>query len=985
MKKKTIVITLFAVSSVLGLYFGITSGGSGSSNNSNRVKEAEEPIQQPVPLDAYVSIDGSVRYQTIDNFGASDAWSMDPIGKHWTDENKNRVADLLFSREKGIGLSAWRFNIGAGSAETDQTIIPDPWRRAEAFKMSEDEDYDWSKQKGQQWFLQAAKARGVDTLIAFVNSPPVWMTKNGHAQPDMSAGSTNLKEGYEDEFATYLIDVLAHFRQEGLDFTYISPINEPTWDWNQAHQEGNRYNNDDLKRVILELYRQIKESGLGVQISAQDGVEITSLLDDEYYQMFAGGTQYTGGANSLGTGKYREYIKDLLGDPDLKEAIGNKIASHSYWSDYSKPGDDRLGELRELLVANMKKYDADAKYWVTEYCILGDYGPGRDLGMAPALHVARTIHFDLTEANAAAWQWWTAVSKVDYKDGLIYTDFNEAGDEQNILTSKMMWTLGNYSKFIRPGAERISLSGLDENSRSGLLGSAYVHTGEQTVTAVFVNDSEEDKRIRISLEGVDKNHSIAMMESYITSDSHDLARGEDVPMLEDHSFEAMIPAKSVVTLTGGGADGTVEANEDIESEVTTKMIAENGNSGSDEEAVQRDKEALQVYNIDNVKGHLNLPVVGDNGTKIIWESGNPKVITESGEVMRPRNGNGNVSVALTATISKNGVTALKVFNAVVIAQPVQEDYNGYLFSYFTGEGTPEGEQIYFALSEGNDPLHWKELNGGEPVLVSTMGEKGVRDPFMIRSPEGDRFYMIATDLKINGDWNWDRAQRKGSRSIVVWESSDLLEWSEPRMVEISPEEAGNTWAPEVFYDETTGEYIVFWASKLFADETHTGDAHQKIMYSKTRDFYVFTEAQEYIDFGYSIIDTTMISHKGKIYRFTKDERDNQPVSPYGKMIFQESLGSVFDPDYQMIKEGIGSIKGVEGPTVFKSNTEEKWYLFVDEFGGRGYVPLETTDLDSGVWNISPKYDLPNSPRHGTVIPITKPEYDAINAKYLLKR
>lgn len=277
------------------------------------------------------------------------------------------------------------------------------------------------------------------------------------------------------------------------------------------------------------------------------------------------------------------------------------------------------------------------------------------------------------------------------------------------------------------------------------------------------------------------------------------------------------------------------------------------------------------------------------------------------------------------------------------------------------------------------------MNGGKPVLLSTMGEKGVRDPFMIRSPEGDRFYMIATDLKINGDWNWDRAQRQGSRSIVVWESSDLLEWSDPRMVEISPEEAGNTWAPEVFYDETTGEYIVFWASKLFADETHTGDAHQKIMYSKTRDFHVFTEAQEYIDFGYSIIDTTMISHKGKIYRFTKDERDNQPVSPYGKMIFQESLGSVFDPDYQMIKEGVGSVKGVEGPTVFKSNTEEKWYLFVDEFGGRGYVPLETTDLDSGVWNISPKYDLPNSPRHGTVIPITKTEYDAINAKYLLSR
>ncbi|CAM4364531.1 hypothetical protein L1N85_22380 [Paenibacillus alkaliterrae] len=908
MRRKWIVIILVAFTSVLGLYFGFTTNSSDSSN----IPKEEEALVQPLKTpDNYVSIDGSVRYQTIDNFGASDAWSMDPLGKYWTEENKNRVADLLFSREKGIGLSAWRFNIGAGSAETDDSIIPDPWRRAEAFKMSEDGDYDWSKQAGQQWFLQAAKDRGVDTLIAFVNSPPVWMTKNGHAQPDPAVGSTNLKEGYEDEFASFLIDVSEHFKEEGLDFQYISPINEPTWDWNLAKQEANRYNNDDLKRVILELHRQLKESSLDAQISAPDGVEITALLDDEYYQRFAGGGQYSGGANSLGTGKYREYIKDLLGDPQLKEAVGNKIASHSYWSDYSKPGDDRLGELRDLLDANMKKYGPEVKYWVTEYCILGDYGPGRDLGMDPALHVARTIHFDLTEANAAAWQWWTAVSKVDYKDGLIYTDFNEAGDEQNILTSKIMWALGNYSKFIRPGAERISLAGLDEEARSGLLGSAYVHAGEQTVTAVFVNDSEKDKRIRISLDGVDKNGSIAVMESYITSAGRDLARGEDVPIRDDHTFEAVIPAKSVVTLTGGGEDGTVEANERKESEVTTEMdVSGQGNGKSDEQAVQQDKEALEV---------------------------------------------------------------------------AQEGYAGYLFSYFTGEGTPDGEQIYFALSVGNDPLRWKELNGGKPVLTSTMGEKGVRDPFMIRSPEGDKFYMIATDLKINGNWNWDRAQRQGSRSIMVWESSDLLTWSEPRMVEVSPAEAGNTWAPEVFFDEATGEYIVFWASKLFADESHAGDAYQKIMYSKTRDFHVFTEPQVYMDFGYSIIDTTMISHKGKIYRFTKDERDNQPLSPYGKMVFQEVLDSVFDTGNQMVKEGVGSVKGIEGPTVFKSNTEEKWYLFVDEFGGRGYVPLETTDLDSGEWTVSPDYDLPSSPRHGTVIPITKTEYDAIYDKYLLNR
>ncbi len=69
------------------------------------------------------------------------------------------------------------------------------------------------------------------------------------------------------------------------------------------------------------------------------------------------------------------------------------------------------------------------------------------------------------------------------------------------------------------------------------------------------------------------------------------------------------------------------------------------------------------------------------------------------------------------------------------APPVPKTpYAGYLFAYFTGEGTADGEQIRYALSRGNDALRWRELNGGEPVLTSTTGERGLRDPFVIRSP-----------------------------------------------------------------------------------------------------------------------------------------------------------------------------------------------------------------------------------------------------------
>ena len=63
---------------------------------------------------------------------------------------------------------------------------------------------------------------------------------------------------------------------------------------------------------------------------------------------------------------------------------------------------------------------------------------------------------------------------------------------------------------------------------------------------------------------------------------------------------------------------------------------------------------------------------------------------------------------------------------------------------------------------------------------------GLRDPFLIRSPEGDRFFLIATDLSIGRNGDWDRSQRTGSKYLEIWESTDLINWSEQRHVQGLP-------------------------------------------------------------------------------------------------------------------------------------------------------------------------------------------------------
>ncbi|HZW69693.1 MAG TPA: glycoside hydrolase, partial [Hanamia sp.] len=108
-----------------------------------------------IPASKYVeaTIDASQTFQTIDNFGASDAWSFQFLG-NWPQPKKEAIADLLFSMDtaadgsvKGIGLSLWRFNFGAGSAQQGTASgIADEWRRAPSF-LKTDGTYDWKNQQ----------------------------------------------------------------------------------------------------------------------------------------------------------------------------------------------------------------------------------------------------------------------------------------------------------------------------------------------------------------------------------------------------------------------------------------------------------------------------------------------------------------------------------------------------------------------------------------------------------------------------------------------------------------------------------------------------------------------------------------------------------------------------------------------------------------------------------------------------------------------
>ena len=175
-----------------------------------------------------------------------------------------------------------------------------------------------------------------------------------------------------------------------------------------------------------------------------------------------------------------------------------------------------------------------------------------------------------------------------------------------------------------------------------------------------------------------------------------------------------------------------------------------------------------------------------------------------------------------------GTASALCFGTPASAQvPNEKPYDHYLFASFHGgdDGGRNGEQIWLSVSKANDPFNWYELNYdaqtaiSQPILQTVnppKGQTGLRDPSLTRSADGEHFYLLATDLKTFQDGqSWNYRQSRGSRNLVVYESDDLVHWSEPRFVKVEDDHAGNVWAPEAFYDAKLGQYIVFWASNMY--------------------------------------------------------------------------------------------------------------------------------------------------------------------------
>ena len=282
----------------------------------------------------------------------------------------------------------------------------------------------------------------------------------------------------------------------------------------------------------------------------------------------------------------------------------------------------------------------------------------------------------------------------------------------------------------------------------------------------------------------------------------------------------------------------------------------------------------------------------------------------------------------------------------------------YLFSYFKGNGE---DGLHLAYSE--DAFTWHALKNDSSFLKPTAGkDKLMRDPCIIRGHDG-KFHMVWTV-----SWN--------EKGIGYASSKDLINWSEQRYIPVMEHEdsARNCWAPEIFYDKSEKEYMIYWATTIpgrFPNSDTSGDGkyNHRMYYCTTKDFNNFSPTKLLYDQGFNVIDAT-IQKDGKQYiMFLKDETRYPPQKN-----IRIATSNTLTGGYNKPSEPITGKYWAEGPTVLRLNGQ--WVVYFDKYNEHKYGAVVSPDLKNWT-DISEQIEMPKGIRHGSIFSVTTKELEKL--------
>ena len=384
----------------------------------------------------------------------------------------------------GFGISTAFQSTALTDAQADQFFDPTKGIGISIFRLGIGSNGDtlgpWSD-------ATKAAARGV-VVWATPWSPPA----NCKSNDNVNDGGT-LDTNCYDSWSTTLASFVALAQQDaGVQLMGISAQNEPE---NTTPYPSCVFTGAQMVAFVKVLGPKLKALTPPVQLLAPESASWADLWGNSPY----------------------DYGDAILADPTAAAAV-DILATHEY-----------ITQVAVAPPAGVTK-----KIWETEMSGVEGYpesGPSSDI--TDGLVVAHWIYDGIVVGGASAWHWWWTQSLNPDNEGLLLQDGT---------ITKRFYTMGNYSKFIRPGYQRMTIAG---TIPSGIEITAYSNSSDGTVVIVADNPGTTAVSVSLFISGV----APCSMTPWVTSSSANLASGAAISVSQSR-FSASLGAQTVTTFVG---------------------------------------------------------------------------------------------------------------------------------------------------------------------------------------------------------------------------------------------------------------------------------------------------------------------------------------------------------------------------------------------------------------------------------------------------
>jgi O-glycosyl hydrolase len=308
----------------------------------------------------------------------------------------------------------------------------------------------------------------------------------------------------------------------------------------------------DYANTLLSFVQSMKANGVNIYaVSVQNEPDFTATYDS---------------ANWTGA-QFQTFIRDNLGPTFAANGVTAKIMlpETSVWQNATGLTDPSLLDPATSkyvgIVAShayggspfsyTNQQNLNLPFWETEMSDFNAWDPSISSG----LNYAQLIYDDMTIAQVTAWHYWWLISGNGNSD-------NEGLIGANGELTKRLYTMGNYSKFVRPGYRRIGITG----GPSGVNITAYKNPTTGDFAIVAINHNAGASTFNLVLNGM----STSSITPWETSSTFNLAAQHAIPV-SGGSVSVTLDAQSVTTFVGTAS--TAPAPPAITTQPTSKAVA----------------------------------------------------------------------------------------------------------------------------------------------------------------------------------------------------------------------------------------------------------------------------------------------------------------------------------------------------------------------------------------------------------------------------